>query len=620
MGVLRDLGLWFWHLLPANPIMVRVVSTGGKRTQHLLARIIYLVILFAVMLLFGQSLLAQNSSLASLAKQSTQTFMAVSMAQLFMMSFIAPIFTAGAITQEKDSNTLHILLTTPLTNAQIVFGSLLSRLYFVWVLLLAGLPIYCITMIFGGVTSKEIFESAMLAACTALLTGSMAISISVIKVGTRRTILWFFVGVAVYLLAIGALGTGGATDVAEAPVGRLFDKPAQMSWLAPFHPFLALFVVTGQTPAPPPGAMSAYNWFWRWALAAPQYSYATLTSLASVLLVVMSLAFLRKSAKEGEITWYSRVFAFFARTAPGGERKRAPRNVWNDPIAWREAATRASAGGRSAIRWVILVVGVAAGAVLLFAHEKSWWGLSPGAPAKTQAWLTGLLWIDLAVLLLFVASTGATAFTREKESQTMELLLTTPLTSKSIVWGMWRGLVNFILPLAIVPAATLCLFVVADAVRGGSAVTTAESMVLAPGVMVAYASLAAMISLQMSLVSKKTVKALMASVGIIGGGAIVLWLIGLGCGSTAGGPVSAFLKPFLPFPAMELFVDMTSTLRERDNWSGTVSAPSDDTIAAARVARAIGSVISAGVYLLFTWVFYNSMVREFDQIVRKQSA
>jgi len=101
----------------------------------------------------------QSRALSELAKQSTQTFMYVSMVQLLLMSFIAPVFCAGAITQEKDANTYHILLTTPLSNAQIVLGSLFSRICFVWVLLLSGLPIFCITMLYGGVTTTEICES-----------------------------------------------------------------------------------------------------------------------------------------------------------------------------------------------------------------------------------------------------------------------------------------------------------------------------------------------------------------------------------------------------------------------------------------------------------------------------
>src|SRR5512143_4155856 len=99
MGILRDIGAWLWRLLPGNPILVRVVSGGGRRSRHLWARLIYLVVLVGFFLLGGGLLLGvQGRSLADLAKQATQTFMVVSMVQLFLMSFIAPIFCAGAIT------------------------------------------------------------------------------------------------------------------------------------------------------------------------------------------------------------------------------------------------------------------------------------------------------------------------------------------------------------------------------------------------------------------------------------------------------------------------------------------------------------------------------------------
>ena len=185
MGILRDICAWFWHLLPGNPILVRVVAMGSKRVRHLWARLAYLLVLFLVLLIMGSGLMqaGRESSLAELAKNSTQTFYSVSLVQLFLMSFIAPIFCAAAITQEKDANTYHILLTTPLTNGQIVLGSLFSRIFFVWVLLLSGLPIFCIMMIYGGVTTAEIFQSFGLAACTGLVTGSIAITISFLKVG-----------------------------------------------------------------------------------------------------------------------------------------------------------------------------------------------------------------------------------------------------------------------------------------------------------------------------------------------------------------------------------------------------------------------------------------------------
>jgi ABC-type transport system involved in multi-copper enzyme maturation permease subunit len=615
MNVVNDLALWFWRLVPANPILVRVVTVGGKRQRHLFVRIGYLVALFAVMLIFGQSAWTTSStSLAELAKQSTTTFMYVSVAQLLMMCFIAPIFTAAAITQEKDSNTLHILLTTPLSNAQIVFGSLLSRLYFVWVLLLAGVPIFCITMLFGGVTTKEVFESLGLAATTALLTGSLAIAISVVKVGTRRTILWFFVGVAVYLLAFGYAGTSGATVVPSAPLG---GTGMQMSWLAPFHPFLALLVVTGRTPAPDPGMVMSYGWPWSWMLAAPQFAYMVITSLVSLLLVVVSVGFLRKSAKEGEITWLTKLAAFFTRKEPLGERRRKLRHVWENPIAWREAATRASAGGRSAARWVLMGVAILAGILLLIAHERGWWGLGAANTPLTRDWLTGLTVANLMILLLFVCGSGASSLTREKESQTMELLMTTPLTSRYIVWGTVRGLVSFALPLIIGPAAILLIVSVVDLVRSSQArpaLTTPESVLLLPLQLAVFASVTALISLRLSLVSKKTVKALMGSVG-----AVVLFVaVAYGCGVAilnAGPFVSAVLWPMSPFHAMQGVVNYETMLGDR---TARTAVPPD--LTAIRVTRILGSLVWVAGYCCVAWFLYNSMVRDFDMTMRKQSA
>lgn len=615
MNVLNDLALWFWRLVPANPILVRVVSIGGKRQRHLFARFGYLVALFAVMLIFGQSAWTTSStSLAELAKQSTNTFMYVSIAQLLMMCFIAPIFTAAAITQEKDSNTLHILLTTPLSNAQIVFGSLLSRLYFVWVLLLAGVPIFCITMLFGGVTTKEVLESVGLAATTALLTGSLAIAVSVVKVGTRRTILWFFVGVLVYLIAVGYAGTSGATVVPSAPQG---GTGSQMSWLAPFHPFLALFVVTGRTPAPDPGMVLAYGWPWSWMLASPQYAYMVITFLLSLLLVAVSVGFLRKSAKEGEITWLTKLTAFATRKEPLGQRRRKPRHVWENPIAWREAATRASAGGRSAARWVLMSAGILAGILLLVAHESGWWGLGPGNTPLTRGWLTGLTVANLMILLLFVCGSGASSLTREKESQTMELLMTTPLTSRYIVWGTVRGLVSFALPLIIGPAAILLMVSAVDLVRTSPtrpAVTTPEAILLLPLQLAVFAGAAALLSLRTSLHSKKTVKALMLSVGAV----VIIVAFSYGCGAaihTAGPFVSAVLWPLSPFHAVQGVVDYEMLL---SGSSGRTTTPPD--VVAIRITRVIGSLVWIAGYFCLAWFLYNSMVRDFDMTMRKQSA
>lgn len=611
--MLRDIAAWLWRLLPANPILLRVVSTGGKRRKHLAARAAYLITLFAVMLL-GQGAISSgaDASLATLAKDSSQVFMYVSAAQLLLMCFIAPVFTAGAITQEKDSNTYNILLTTPLSDGQIVLGSLMSRLYFVWVLLLSGLPIFCITMIYGGVTTAEVFESFGLAACTALLTGSLAIAISVLKVGTQRTIFWYFLAIAAYLLlglAVGITPYGQLPEAPQPPAGGTLLAGAKMSWLAPVHPFLALMVVTGQSPGPAPNDVFHYGWPWRWMLAAPQYGYMAVTLLASVVIVVFSVFAVRRVARLSEIGLVERVRAGLRRAAGASELRRRPRRVWSNPIAWREASTRGSAAGRSGLRWAFAVAGVLLGVHLLLATEYGWFGMSANRAGQA---LTALVWIELAIILLVVTNTAAATLTRERDAGTMELLLATPMTSRYIIAGMLRGLVGFVVPLVLVPSATVLIFAVRDLTRppGAADVTTPEAVLLVPLLIVVFCAAAAMIGLHRSLNSRKTTQAVMSSTAIVMGATLVLWGCAQGV-ARGGGDLAAVFMPLSPFPALAAAIDY----RDAFGLGGTVTLGEQLRL---RFLRVVMGLVSCGIYAGLVVAMYKSMVRGFDMTVRRQ--
>src|SRR5690349_10660796 len=195
---------YFWRLIPANPILRRVVETGGKRRRDLFIRCGYLLLVIGTVIfsLLNATGSFGTMSLADLAKVSATLFRNTSYLQLALVAFLAPVFTAGAITQEKDSQTYDILLSTPLTNAQIVLGSLLSRLFFVVTLLISGIPVFSITQIFGGVAISSIAYSFLIAAATAFVTGAIAMAIAVFKVGTRRTIFSFYLFITIYIAGL----------------------------------------------------------------------------------------------------------------------------------------------------------------------------------------------------------------------------------------------------------------------------------------------------------------------------------------------------------------------------------------------------------------------------------
>ena len=56
-----------------------------------------------------------------------------------------------------------------------------------------------------------------------------------------------------------------------------------------------------------------------------------------------------------------------------------------------------------------------------------------------------------------MTNAAASTVTREKEDGTLDLLLTTPITSHYYIWGKLRGLVSFVLPLIAVPVVSALL-------------------------------------------------------------------------------------------------------------------------------------------------------------------
>ena len=355
--------LGLWHLVPANPILVRVVHGASRRPRHNHLRFLYLLVLVVVTVGSLTFSMGNNtSSLTDLAKEASQTFRSAALIQLGLMCVLAPVFTAAAITQERDAQTFNILLSTPLTNAQIVLGTLMSRLYFVIMLLVAGLPVFLIMMVYGGVTRSQVLQSFVLSGSTAVLTGALAICIAMIGVGTRRTIFSFYLAIALYLIA-GYLFAGWSqtwVDVAPTNVNAV-----KMSYLAPLHPFLALDVALNRTPAPDASYLTGYSSWARFALAQPAAAYVTWTMVTGLLLVIFSMFFVRRSANAGERTILTRIRELLP-TRSAGATTRPPRTVWVNPVAWREAKTRGQNGGL--LRWILLLGGGAASAWLFIAY------------------------------------------------------------------------------------------------------------------------------------------------------------------------------------------------------------------------------------------------------------
>lgn len=605
---------WLLRLGPTNPIAVRLVQNGSRRMRHFYIRAGYLGVLIAALLyalLFNIS--GDELSYRELAAAGAASFTFAAYLQIILICVLAPVFMAGAIAQEANPRTWDILLTTPLGAAEIVLGNIFGRLFFILALLFSSLPLFAVTQYFGGVPGSSIFASYLIAACAALLVAATAVALSVSRLVGKRAVFTFYVGVISYLAvtwAVDAIAGGG-----------------RVNWMTSLNPFLALQALLNPTgyPRAPEGT---YAGLAALMLERPVTAWCVLSAGASALLMALSVISVRTGGlttlaegSRSSAPWHRRVFGLGAK----GSEYRAPRTVWQHPIAWREAAARNATPGRMLARWSFIALGVLFGlGVVAYYHG----GGMTTADARTV--LLYAVLAELGVIALVAVNMAASAVAREREDGTLDLLLTTPITPGDYLSGKLRGMIAYLLPLLMVPIGTLGLaglYVLGAQLElwtrtGGVTVpftppgqTAAvdipavlpESILVLPLVAIPFTAFCVMVGLQWSLKSKGALGAVVATVGIVG---VVAGTVGL-CAYNAGGEITA-LGPVLGAlsPATVVF----SLIYAESGMYRTIDAAG---LGTARVALFIGAVLAAMLHLGIVYGMHANMVRTFDMTVRK---
>ena len=92
-----------------------------------------------------------TSSFSASAEIGRAMFFAIIILLTLVTLILAPASTAGAISLEREKQTLDLLTTTPISSLAIVLGKLFSALSWIFLLLLASIPIVALVFTFGGV-------------------------------------------------------------------------------------------------------------------------------------------------------------------------------------------------------------------------------------------------------------------------------------------------------------------------------------------------------------------------------------------------------------------------------------------------------------------------------------
>ncbi len=360
--------------------------------------------------------------------------------QMILLLLITPAFVAGAITDEKRSGTLQYLVLTDLEARHIILGKVLARLAQVALVMLGGIPLFAFLAGFGGIQPITVLFTVIVLIMPLFGLASASLLASVWFKQTRDAVL------ALYL--VGVVG-GLLVYLVGGPLRYL-------------NPIFTLAPSWG-----PPGSLDLAEAGRRIAVGAIAWGLLGGTCLV-IAAVRMLPIYIREleSIRPEQTTWYS--------------AGREP--VEDEPVRWRERNVEGLAPTpelRRVPQWLAITL------IAVFTTLSSlgvlWWAKDPRASTadvlracmelnvrKAAALLpdasTGFWWQGLAALLvgcLVVGIRCSGSIVLEREKQTWEAVLLTPMTAKQIVrgklWGVMGASLWYLLAYA-GPAVTLSAF------------------------------------------------------------------------------------------------------------------------------------------------------------------
>jgi ABC-type transport system involved in multi-copper enzyme maturation permease subunit len=434
-----------------GPVLFYDMLRTARRSRYSIIRILYAGMLFFILaymflILALSTRLNPNDQInrrgiAVLAEMFFATFMIV---QLVIVVILTPAYVAGAIAEEKDRKTIEFLLATDLHNREIVLSKLLSRLANMTLLLLTGLPILSILQLLGGVDSELMLSGFAAVGLTMLGIASVSILLSTLFKKPRDSIsLTYLLLIAYAALACFTLALRGANFM-TTPIW-FGESPPTLNDAADVlnagNPIIGLADITfaiggmgrlgaGRTSlaAVLPGIIRRYAWF-----------HLTLSTICIIWSIIRIRAIALKQTTAGttvELRWWQRVRP----------------SVGNFPMIWKEFFIE---GGMKAnwLVWlavIVLVLLTLGTGLWVLGHHlweifsgnvPRWRGFNPwhSLSESMNIWfrITGT---GVALLMLMVLGVRAsTCITTERERDTFDALITTPMSAESILIAKLLG-------------------------------------------------------------------------------------------------------------------------------------------------------------------------------------
>ncbi|MGZ0049598.1 ABC transporter permease [Brevibacillus gelatini] len=230
-----------------NPILVKELRERFRSRKTVCILAVYLLVMGGIPLGF----LLTDTLRAEALGENRNLFLISAAIHYAMVCFVAPALTAGAISGERERQTLHILLTTQLSPTTIVWSKLITSLAFSTLLLVASMPLYSIVMLYGSVSPEQMGQLILFLFVNIFFLGSLGLFCSTwikrtsISTITSYGIAFFFVvGTGLLFFFIGEWLQQSYPDL--YPNQGVWNLP-ELQVLAGMNPVIVLFGILGET-------------------------------------------------------------------------------------------------------------------------------------------------------------------------------------------------------------------------------------------------------------------------------------------------------------------------------------------------------------------------------------
>jgi ABC-2 type transport system permease protein len=225
----------FW-----NPIVAKEYRSRMRTWRSPLAMTVYVVLIAGLgyAMFSGMARSSGGGYSGSVPNYGQTLFKYLVVFQMVLITLVAPALTAGAISGERERQTIDLLFVTRIPPFSIIWGKLLASMSFVVLLLLLSVPIFSLVFLFGGIELDQVLYSFLVTIVAALTIGLIGIAFST---WLRRTLAATVASyMAAFLLVFGTVAFGMIFPSKIDPKSTTVPAPPAVTYLSPIVPLVAI--------------------------------------------------------------------------------------------------------------------------------------------------------------------------------------------------------------------------------------------------------------------------------------------------------------------------------------------------------------------------------------------